>query len=75
MSRAQEQKILQAFGKRVAQVRKSNGLTQQQLAENVNMSTVAIAYIETGKRWMRPLTLSKIAKVLKVAPAELFRDL
>ncbi len=75
MSRAQEQKLLQTFGQRVAQVRKSKGLTQQQLAESVNMSTVAIAYIETGKRWVRPLTLSKIAKALKVAPAELFRDL
>lgn len=38
---------MKAFGKRVSEVRKSRGVTQQQLAERVSMSVVAIAYIET----------------------------
>ena len=75
MTDAQEQKLMKSFGKRVATVRKSRGVTQQQLAERINMSVVAIAYIETGKRWARLGTLSKIAKNLKVNVADLFKGL
>lgn len=75
MTNAQEQKLMKAFGRRVAEVRKSRGVTQQQLAEQVNMSVVAIAYIETGKRWARLGTLDKIANVLKVDVADLFKNI
>jgi transcriptional regulator with XRE-family HTH domain len=75
MNTAQEQKLMKAFGERVAEVRKSRGVTQQQLAEHINMSVVAIAYIETGKRWARLRTLSKIANNLKVNIADLFKGL
>ncbi len=75
MSNPREQKLLQTFGKRVAQVRKEAGLTQQQLAESINMSVVAIAYIETGKRWGRLGTIDKIARSLKVDISDLFRGL
>lgn len=67
-----EQKLMKSFGKRVAEVRKSKGVTQQQLAESIGMSVVAIAYIETGKRWARLGTLNKIAKHLKVNISDLF---
>lgn len=66
---------MKSFGKRVAIVRKSRGVTQQQLAESVGMSVVGIAYIETGKRWARLGTLSKIAKSLKINIQELFEGL
>lgn len=75
MSTPNETKLLQSFGKRIAEVRKSKGMTQNQLAERVNMSVVTIAYIETGKRWVRLATLDKIAKALKVSVSELFRGL
>lgn len=75
MTNAQEQKLMKAFGKRVAEVRKSRGVTQQELAENIGMSVVAIAYIETGKRWARLGTLNKIANSLKVKLADLFKDI
>lgn len=75
MTNAQEQKMMKAFGKRVSEVRRSRGLTQQELAEQVSMSVVAIAYIETGKRWARLGTLSKIAKSLKVNVSDLFKGL
>jgi len=67
-----EEKLMKVFGKRVAEVRKSRGITQQQLAELIGMSVVAIAYIETGKRWARLGTLSKIAKQLNVNISDLF---
>lgn len=70
-----EEKLMKSFGKQVALVRKSKGVTQQQLAENIGMSVVAIAYIETGKRWARLGTLNKIAKSLKVDIAILFEGI
>lgn len=68
-----ETKLMKVFGKRVAEVRKSKNVTQQQLAHDIGMSVVAIAYIETGKRWARIGTLNKIAKRLGVDISELFR--
>jgi transcriptional regulator with XRE-family HTH domain len=75
MSTPNEGKLLQAFGKRIAEVRKAKGVTQSQLAERVNMSVVTIAYIETGKRWVRLGTLDKIARALNVNVTELFKGL
>lgn len=75
MNNAPEQKLMKSFGKRVAQVRKRRGLTQQELAEDIEMSVVAIAYIETGKRWARMGTLHKIARSLDVSIADLFKGL
>lgn len=70
-----EDTLLKTFGKRIALVRKSKGLTQKQLAERVGITVVAIAYIETGKRWPRLGTLNKIAKILKVDVRDLFKGL
>lgn len=75
MSNPQEATQLKAFGKRLADIRKGKNITQSELAERVNMSVVAIAYIETGKRWVRLSTLNKIARALKVDIAELFKGL
>ena len=75
MSTPQEAKLLKAFGKRLADVRKAKNMTQNELAERVNMSVVTIAYVETGKRWVRLSTLDKIARALKVDISELFKGL
>jgi transcriptional regulator with XRE-family HTH domain len=75
MSSSQESKQLIAFGKRLAEVRKSRGLTQQALAEKLDISLVSIAYIETGKRWPRLVTLHRIADSLKVSVGEFFKGL
>ncbi len=37
-------------GRRIQKLRKAKGLTQEQLAERLNVSTVHLAKIETGKR-------------------------
>jgi transcriptional regulator with XRE-family HTH domain len=75
MITSSEQKLMKAFGMRIATIRKSRGFTQQELAEHINMSVVAIAYIETGKRWARLGTLIKIANALEVDIADLFRGI
>ena len=70
---AQNTSNLIRFGKRVAELRKNNGLTQQQLADKTGMSLVSIAYIETGKRWVRLVTLDKIANALNVEISDLLK--
>lgn len=75
MTNQQEKKYLQAFGKRLAEVRKSRGLTQEELAEMLDISAVSVTYLETGRRWPRLLTLHRIAKALKVSVADLFAGL
>lgn len=67
-----EDPSLEVFGKRIATLRKAKGLTQVQLAEQIGVTTVSIAYIETGKRWTRLETLKRIAGVLGVDVADLF---
>ena len=37
-------------GRRIQKLRKAKGLTQEQLAERLNVSAVHLAKIETGKR-------------------------
>jgi transcriptional regulator with XRE-family HTH domain len=66
---------MDALGKRVAEVRKSKGVTQEQLAALTGLDRVAIAYIETGKRMPRVTSIYKIAVGLGVDVSELFRGL
>jgi transcriptional regulator with XRE-family HTH domain len=75
MNDPKESKYLKAFGKRVADIRRSRGLTQEQLAERANITALSIGYIEQGRRWPRIATLQKLAKCLGVPIAELFRGL
>lgn len=60
------------FGKRVAKFRKEAGLTQEELAERIGLSTVQVGYIEMGKHLPRAKNLRKIAKVLGKKVGELF---
>lgn len=49
-----------ALGKRIRTERQNLGMTQEQLAEKINVSTTYIGFIERGKR---TLTLDKLAKI------------
>ncbi len=75
MSTSREAKLLKDFGRQMAAIRRDRGFTQQELAEKVNMSVVAIGYIETGKRWVRIGTLNKIARALKTDIHDFFKGL
>lgn len=70
-----EAKYLAAFGKRLAEVRRSRKLTQEQLAERADVTPLSIAFIEQGRRWPRIATLHKLAKCLGVPIVELFKGL
>ncbi len=55
------------MGARIAHRRKAVGLTQEQLAEQMNVSTQTISYIETGHKAIRPENLAKLCQVLQVS--------
>lgn len=73
MSRSsQEEQFLDRLAKQIAKVRKSKGLSQENLAELANVDRVALANIETGRRRPTVTTLYRLAKGLKVNVKELF---
>lgn len=76
MSRpSQEDKNLVAFGKRIAALRLSRNLTQDQLADKANLSIDTISAIERGRRWARLTTLHQLAKALGTTTDDLFKNL
>lgn len=55
-----------ALGKRIKRLRKKAGLTQEELATKINVSTTHVGLVETGKRRMSLKTLQKVARALGV---------
>ena len=49
------------------------GLSQEKLAEKINISTNYLSYIETGKGWVSPFSLIKLANALEIEVFELFK--
>lgn len=74
MADPKETKYLKAFGKRIAEIRRKRGLTQEQLAELADMTTLSLSYIEQGRRWPRLVTLHKLADRLNVSISDLFQN-
>ena len=60
------------IGSRVREERRRLDLTQEELAERVNLSTNYIAHLERGSRGASLQTLEKVAGVLDVPVASLF---
>jgi transcriptional regulator with XRE-family HTH domain len=67
-----EQEFLTSFGKRLATVRKKKGVTQEKLAELVEVHRTYIGFIEQGKRNPSIGNANKIAAALKVPLKSLF---
>ena len=68
----QEKVLMRAFGKRVAELRRKRGLTQEQLAAKIDTHVTTIAFIEGGTKFVRLSTLRKLAQALDVEIKELF---
>ena len=60
------------LGRRIANLRKSRKLTQEQLAEAVGCSVEFISLVERGVNAPSVAGLEKFAKILKVEVRELF---
>lgn len=64
--------IRKIFGENVKFYRKKRGLSQEQLAELLEISTNHLSVIETGTKFVTYKLLEKIVQELKVLPASLF---
>lgn len=71
MTRAADQPIATAFGRRLAAARHDAGLTQEQLAERAGVHAVTISTLETATRAASVPTLVRLAAALDINPAVL----
>lgn len=62
-----ENTLLRQMGERIFQKRKAMKLTQEQLAEQVGVSTQMISNLECGKKAIRPENLIKICHALGIS--------
>jgi len=65
-------KIKKPFGARIKSIREANGLTQEKLAEKVDMNAVYLSKIEGGKENPTLNLLIRISTALNVEMWELF---
>lgn len=64
--------VHKALGKRIAELRKAKGLSQETLAAKAQYSTEFISLVERGLNAPSVAGLERIAKALKVEIKELF---
>lgn len=64
--------IKNSLGKRIKEIRKRKGFTQEKLAELAGIETPSLSNIENGKNYPNHETLGKLANALNVKPYELF---
>lgn len=62
------------IGQRIRKVRKAHGLSQEELAEKVNISTTHMSHIETGNTKLSLPVLVDIAAALEVRTDDLIYD-
>lgn len=62
------------IGKRIKELRKENKLTQKELADKLNVSTITIQNYENNRRMPNLEMINKIAKALNVRSSELVDD-
>lgn len=62
------------LGQRIRKIRKAHGLSQEELAERVNISTTHMSHIETGNTKLSLAVLVDIAAVLEVRTDDLLRS-
>ena len=64
--------IKKNIGKRIKELRKKSKLSQEQLAEIINVAQNTLSEIENGNNFFTADTLEKIITSLEIEPEELF---
>jgi transcriptional regulator with XRE-family HTH domain len=67
------QRILAALAKRMKELRKKRGLSQEAFADHAGLHRVAVGWIEQGKRVPSLKTLVKISQGLGISVSELLK--
>ena len=70
----EEKTINQKIGARIQTLRKERKITQESLAETVNISTKFLSIIECGKSFPKTDKLVSIAKALNCSADDIFCD-
>lgn len=60
------------LGRKIQKVRKEAGITQEELADKIGVTTTWIGYIETGYRRPNLKMIYKIARVLGIKVKDIF---
>jgi len=69
-----EEKELRAIlAENIRKFRNRRGWSQLLLSEKLDISANYLSSVETGKGWVSPLTLVKLAKILEIEVFELFK--
>jgi transcriptional regulator with XRE-family HTH domain len=68
-----EKECRELLSRNIKRFRNRLGLSQLDLALELEISTTFLSDIETGKKWVSARTLAQIAKALKIEVFELFR--
>lgn len=63
---------LKLFGKRIKELRKKNGYTQEQLSEKLGIFPKQIGNIETGNCFTTMVNLEKLSKIFDIEIRDLF---
>lgn len=66
--------VAENLGRRLADLRAKTGMTQQELAERLAISRVAVSHLEAGLSPPSERTVALLAGIFKVEPAELVAD-
>jgi transcriptional regulator with XRE-family HTH domain len=66
-------RVRKSFGKRVRELRKQKGYSQEQLADKAGLHRTYIGSIERGEQNVSIDNIEKIAKSLKIIIPELFK--
>lgn len=64
--------FLKNVGRKIGEVRRSRGLSQERAAHLLDMDRVSIGYIEQGRRSPKLLTLYRLAALYDVQVTEFF---
>lgn len=65
--------INKKLGERIKYLRMQRGLSQEKLAEAIDIATTSLSYVETGRGFMTLVTLEKLARALNVELSEIFQ--
>ncbi|MBQ3483329.1 MAG: helix-turn-helix transcriptional regulator [Clostridia bacterium] len=68
-----DEKLLKEIGQRINARRKELGLTQEELAERMEVSIQMISNVELGKKAIRPENLVKLCNALDVSADYILR--
>ncbi|MEM7630054.1 MAG: helix-turn-helix transcriptional regulator [Planctomycetota bacterium] len=64
-------RFIQAFGDRVRELRLADGISQEELAARADLHRTAVSHIEQATRSSTLETVEKLARALRVQPADL----